>query len=462
MASVLGTGARTGPCTMLILVAITLYVRCDAFLTNNNIPIRCSSFSSSFLFRHSAPLPNRTRRASEGSLCSYSSSDEVVEQVDTAGASAGAEIKAGDSTKNICSSNQNQNGDDDCYNICGPPKFIRRLKISDSSSTNGDGNDETVIRIQRPYFDPSFQDLSKPQQHTYKVSRLAYDSDVFLLKNFLTPFECEAIVHEAKYNYNNEEPEEGEKDGDVKQKNREDKKKDKKSKGGMTVAVTNDENKQSRSNCSVAWMGDARIFGLCKMIGEAVTETFVTDGAQKSLNSKRSDMQVLHYGNGGQFVLHHDGFDRILTVICYLNGVGETWLPLVGIEQKQKQGQCQNDGLGRVGFDSLDEAVREVEENNMRPGRNGVLLSGSETMPQISIDTYYSDQHQQPELLKNNPHKVFVKPGDAVAFYSYANNENSGQKDYRSIHAGLPVEHAGDEGKWLATCWFHAPSLVSK
>ena len=31
---------------------------------------------------------------------------------------------------------------------------------------------------------------------------------------------------------------------------------------------------------------------------------------------------------GGEFVLHHDGEPRTLTIIYYLNGVGGTWLPL--------------------------------------------------------------------------------------------------------------------------------------
>mmetsp|Transcript_18605 Transcript_18605/g.23424 ORF Transcript_18605/g.23424 Transcript_18605/m.23424 type:complete len:206 (+) Transcript_18605:3-620(+) len=205
-------------------------------------------------------------------------------------------------------------------------------------------------------------------------------------------------------------------------------------------------------------MGDSRIFGLCKMIGEEVAQKFVTDIAQKSPNAKRSDMQVLHYNNGGKFVLHHDGFDRILTVICYLNGIGQTWLPLVDVKQRLKQKQGQKDLL------SLDEAIQEVNENGMLPGRDGVVLSGSKTISPSSIGNHYSDNDSNNGNRKdeNNPHVISVRPGDAVAFYSYADGDKSGQKDFRSIHAGLPVEHAGDEGKWLATCWFHAPSLVTR
>ena len=195
-------------------------------------------------------------------------------------------------------------------------------------------------------------------------------------------------------------------------------------------------------------------------------------------------MQVLHYENGGQFVLHHDGFDRILTVICYLNGVGETWLPLVDVKHNRQEGEknemherlesghgekdegnehknkCQEGCSSREDLNSLDEAIREVEENNMLPGSDGVLLSGSKTVPTNCNDNYTAEDDDDDG--NQQSHIISVSPGDAVAFYNYANHDKNGQKDWRSIHAGLPVEHTGDEGKWLATCWFHAPSLVSR
>ena len=77
-----------------------------------------------------------------------------------------------DATRSILSdvstySITNENGD---YISCGPPEAIRPLIIGDSASINSDNsnNDRNhiVIKTQRPYLNPVFQDLSKPYQHT--------------------------------------------------------------------------------------------------------------------------------------------------------------------------------------------------------------------------------------------------------------------------------------------------------
>lgn len=55
---------------------------------------------------------------------------------------------------------------------------------------------------------------------------------------------------------------------------------------------------------------------------------FLSSGVRSNPSASVEDLQVLRYGVGGEFVLHHDGDPRILTVVYYLNGVGGTWFPL--------------------------------------------------------------------------------------------------------------------------------------
>lgn len=279
----------------------------------------------------------------------------------------------------------NVEGGKDYNKPLGSPATINHLGIRNQ-----------YLTLERPYFDPSFQDLTTPKVLPYHVERIA--KNVFLLKNFMTRWECESIIHETRCNYNMDE-----------------------------AKSVNDE--KSRTNCQVAWLADAQLGGILGMIGKSTEDEFVSKEAKEAPLSRRSDLQVLHYSEGGKFTLHHDGLDRILTVITYLNGVGETWLPLVNVDSEHG-----DDGNA---CNCLEDAIKLVKTNNMVPGENGVLVSGGSVL--------------------NNPHVASVEQGDAVAFYSY---DGEGRKDWQSIHAGLPCR-CEEDGKWIATYWFHAPSLTS-
>lgn len=291
----------------------------------------------------------------------------------------------------------------------GPPLPIKSLPCNANAS----------ISRTRPFFDPSFDDMSKPQQHTYNISRVGNKPDVFQLKGFLTKWECSAIINEAQYYYDD---------------------------AGMTTAKS--ENGDSfRTNCKVAWLSDARIGNICGMIGNAIENVFVTDEAKTAYGSHRSDLQVLNYKEKGGFVLHHDGHDRILTVIMYLNGVGETWLPLVETDDYGKNSRHDDDQMS-----SLQEALYRVQSRSLQPGKNGVLISGN-VKDDSSINEYSNCNE-----CEYNPHVVAMEAGDAIAFYSYGTE--SKREDWKSIHAGIPLEFKGEEGKWIATSWYHAPSVT--
>lgn len=287
----------------------------------------------------------------------------------------------------------------------GPPLPIKSLPC----------NANVSITRTRPFFDPSFDDVTKPQQHSYQIARVGNKPDVFHLKGFLTKWECSAIMNEAQYFYDD---------------------------AGMTTAKS--ENGDSfRTNCKVAWLSDVRIGNICGMIGKAIESVFVTDEAKAAYGSHRSDLQVLNYKEKGGFVLHHDGHDRILTVIMYLNGVGETWLPLVEIG---------NDNANDEQINSLQEALYKVQWRSLQPGKNGVLISGN-----VKDDSFIHGNSDCNEY-ECNPHIAAMEAGDAIAFYSYG-TECKGE-DWKSIHAGIPLEFKGEEGKWIATSWYHAPSVT--
>ena len=292
----------------------------------------------------------------------------------------------------------------------GPPLPIKSLPC----------NANVSISRTRSFFDPSFDDVTKPQQHSYQISRVGNKPDVFHLKGFLTKWECSAIMNEAQYNYDDT---------------------------GMTTAKS--ENGDSfRTNCKVAWLSDARIGNICGMIGNAIENAFVIDEAKTAYGSHRSDLQVLNYKEKGGFVLHHDGHDRILTVIMYLNGVGETWLPLVETDDYGKN--SRNDEDEQIG--SLQEALYKVQSRSLQPGKDGVLISGNVKDDNSIHESSNCDEYEY------NPHVVAMEAGDAIAFYSYGTEGKD--EDWKSIHAGIPLEFKGEEGKWIATSWYHAPSVT--
>ena len=103
--------------------------------------------------------------------------------------------------------------------------------------------------------------------------------------------------------------------------------------------------------------------------------------------------------------MHHDGNARALTVLYYLNGVGETWLPLADAPPRPKNGE---DAMARAA--TLD------------PDTDGVRV----TAPAA---------------------------GDALAFFSL--DDTDGSYDWSAVHRALPS--TGE--KWVANHWFRIGGL---
>ncbi|KAL7565095.1 hypothetical protein ACA910_005103 [Epithemia clementina (nom. ined.)] len=119
-------------------------------------------------------------------------------------------------------------------------------------------------------------------------------------------------------------------------------------------------------------------------------------------------LQVVRYDQQGEYVLHHDSNKRLLTVLYYLNGIGETWFPLA---------DSHNGPDPRNREEALQYCMGKV------PLQSGVLVSCE-------------------------GRGVQVQQGDAVAFFNFFADMTA---DWRSIHAGMPASST----KWIANHWYH-------
>ena len=162
-------------------------------------------------------------------------------------------------------------------------------------------------------------------------------------------------------------------------------------------------------------------------------------------------LQMVRYESGGKYDVHYDGYNRFLTVLTYLNGVGGTWFPYATIDQCAEVMRQEEELIPDMTMDTV--AADKI------PGRDGVLITGLERMRGIDDD-------------ESNGHVVKIKPGDAVVFYNYdwietdkeveleREKENAETLDlpppsgpfmnWRSIHSGQKTNRE----KWIATNWF--------
>ena len=118
------------------------------------------------------------------------------------------------------------------------------------------------------------------------------------------------------------------------------------------------------------------------------------------------DLQVLRYSTGGEFVLHHDGSPRILTMIYYISGVGGTWFPLARTTGNGN-GVVNKEDLSRREPKNKAQAMDLVE--GLEPGTDGLLVKGS---GQNKKGKNSSAKREE------NDHVAWVNEGDAIAFFT--------------------------------------------
>lgn len=121
---------------------------------------------------------------------------------------------------------------------------------------------------------------------------LSVDS-LLLAGNFLSLTECNIIIQEASFME-------------------------------MTPAETiTDGDMSSRRNCSVSWIPSNKS-PLVSSLVQSTANLLLSGHVLSDQEAGVEDLQVLKYNVGGEFVLHHDGEPRVLTVIYYGESIRAT------------------------------------------------------------------------------------------------------------------------------------------
>jgi hypothetical protein len=290
-------------------------------------------------------------------------------------------------------------------NILGPPEVLQNLRIGSYLNAFRRVGDETA---------------------DFTIERLGYAPDVFCLRNYLSISECQEIIKDAEH-----------------------------TNVGMTQAETITPNDTtSRRNCEVTWISpkDSRtVSGLVSSTANLMLSKSVLSNPSTGVE----DLQVLKYGIGGEFVLHHDGEPRIATVIYYINGVGGTWFPLARTSNDPNDGDSV-DGDNFDGAKMEENFLRSRREpqnkaqamdlgKNLKPGESGLLVKGN--------------GNGSKENEEDNQHIARVNRGDAIVFYNYC-DDGSARLNWRALHCGLPTTEE-DGTKWIANHWFRVNDLES-
>ncbi len=144
-------------------------------------------------------------------------------------------------------------------------------------------------------FRRSYDDSTQTTTRNFSIERLSAKPNIFLLQNFLSPYECDSIIQHALDDRTE-----------------------------MTNAETiTDNDSTSRKRCQVAWISSSSSSSpplLSSMVSNLVSSTaniLLSKDVLQHESASVEDLQVLKYDIGGEFVLHHDGEPRILTVIYY-------------------------------------------------------------------------------------------------------------------------------------------------
>ena len=156
------------------------------------------------------------------------------------------------------------------------------------------------------------------------------------------------------------------------------------------------------------------------------------------------DLQIAKYDPTGCFDFHHDGYNRFVTVLTYLNGIGGTYFPMAQTTtnndaNKNIDGASLISKLKRCNQITMDEQKLLSVESEFQVGADGLLVVGTEGEAAYSISK------------KSENAIVRIQPGDAIVFYNskFRWKERKAIENYRSMHAGLRVP----QEKWIATNW---------
>ena len=306
--------------------------------------------------------------------------------------------------------------------ILGPPELIRDLQIGKELQAfrNVIVGEDGIMKS------------------NFTIERVGYSPDIFCLRNLLSTSECQEIQDMARASE-------------------------------MKKAETITENDvSSRKNCTVAWLAPSNGAHVINSLVSSVANLFLSKSILSNPSAGVEDLQVLNYGVGGEFVLHHDGEPRVLTVIYYINGVGGTWFPLARTSNNVHDDPCLNINIDQEKMGENFHRTRREPQNkaqamdlgrDLKPGENGLLVKGS-SRASASIRSGMNSQQMEVESdTQSDEHTAWINEGDAVVFYNYC-DDGSGRLDWRSLHCGLPTPEE-DGTKWIANHWFCVGDLAA-
>ena len=259
-----------------------------------------------------------------------------------------------------------------------------------------------------------------------KVERVSIDPPVYILRNAISPEECAHIRSVASSMEAQMED-------------------------GKTVSDADDaspslQEDHARKHSRVGWQENDR--QPIESIARRAHGVFLNSMPFHATRGIEP-LQVVHYHReGGEYVNHHDGNGRLLTVLYYLNGVGATWFPLATTSS-------EDDGSIIEINDLLEARAASADRS---PGQHGVLVTCRNDGNERSVESI------------NNGQSIIARmnEGDAVAFYSY---RVDGSMNWKAFHSGLPLtkedlllaegEEHSDGGKWIANHFYHyVPSHI--
>ena len=168
--------------------------------------------------------------------------------------------------------------------------------------------------------------------HEFTAVRLSERPAAFLLRDYLTADECDALMQEAEAS------------------------------GEMHAAETSGRT-DARKRCEICCLGPKSSPTVASLTKEAA-RLLLDEEAVRLPGAGCEDMHVLRYAEGGEFLLHYDAVSlpRCLTVLYYLNGVGSTWFPLADDERAEE--------LAAIGPAEMFEHASSLE-----PTRDGLLAA---------------------------------------------------------------------------------------
>ncbi len=172
-------------------------------------------------------------------------------------------------------------------------------------------------------------------------------------------------------------------------------------------------------------------------------------------------LQIVKYDIDGKYDVHHDGLNRFMTILTYLNGVAGTWFPYAEVEESDNR----NSPL-------LDQDIPDMESGAVADdkvvGEDGLVVVSNDDDPSSPLSSSGESRHV-----------VRVDAGDAIVFYNYdwiqtfgddastqggdtvvdsSSSSDEGEipptgpmMSWKSIHSGLKTS----KEKWIGTNWFY-------